>query len=159
MPPIIIRRAVEADLPAVARLLYEVQQIHAEGRPDLFLAGTRKYSDEELKAIFVDDTRPVFVAEMDGIVVGYAFCVVQQAPASPTLRPIKELYIDDLCVEQRQRGLHIGTQLYEFVRSFAEKVACDRIILNVWCLNESAVQFYRRLGMKPFKMMMEQPLH
>ena len=57
-----VRRAKDEDLPGVTSLLRQVLEVHAAGRPDLFRAGTRKYTDEELLAIFADDEHPVFVA-------------------------------------------------------------------------------------------------
>ena len=37
---LIIRRAVEADIPALLRLLRQISQTHHDGRPDLFRVGT-----------------------------------------------------------------------------------------------------------------------
>lgn len=73
-----IRRAVDADIPALDRLLFQVHQVHHEARPDLFKAGAKKYTDAQLKAILADDKTPVFVAERGGAVVGYAFCIHKQ---------------------------------------------------------------------------------
>ena len=50
-----IRRAVDADIPALDRLLFQVHQVHHEARPDLFKAGAKKYTDAQLKAILADD--------------------------------------------------------------------------------------------------------
>lgn len=61
-----IRRAVDADIPALDRLLFQVHQVHHEARPDLFKAGAKKYTDAQLKAILADDKTPVFVAERGG---------------------------------------------------------------------------------------------
>ena len=66
-----IRRAVDADIPALDRLLFQVHQVHHEARPDLFKAGAKKYTDAQLRAILADDKTPVFVAERGGAVVGY----------------------------------------------------------------------------------------
>ena len=49
-----VRRAEERDIPRIAELLPQVAKVHADGRPDLFKAGHRKYTDEELKAILRD---------------------------------------------------------------------------------------------------------
>ena len=73
-----IRRAAESDMDVINKLLYQVLKVHSDARPDLFKAGTKKYKDDELRAIIADDLRPIFVAEKDGEVVGYAFCVHQQ---------------------------------------------------------------------------------
>ena len=116
-----IRRAVDADIPALDRLLFQVHQVHHEARPDLFKAGAKKYTDAQLKAILADDKTPVFVAERGGAVVGYAFCIHKQFVNDNNMTDIKTLYIDDLCVDERARGGHIGTRLYEYVLDFARQ--------------------------------------
>jgi len=100
-----IRRAQARDLEAVDRLLSQVLTIHAELRPDLFLPGTRKYTDSELLAIFADECSPVFVAEdADGAVLGYCFCQLQERRGLNNMPDGRELYIDDLCVWMRPRA-------------------------------------------------------
>ena len=37
----VIRPAVEADIPRLEDLLYQVHALHAEGRPDLFIPGCK----------------------------------------------------------------------------------------------------------------------
>ena len=46
-----VRRAVTKDIPEIARLLYQVNNVHADIRPDLFVHDKRKYTDEEIAAI------------------------------------------------------------------------------------------------------------
>ena len=41
-----IRRAEEKDIPRLHELLGQVLQIHADIRPDIFIPGTTKYTDE-----------------------------------------------------------------------------------------------------------------
>ena len=101
-----IRRATAADIPQIDELLRQVLEVHHAGRPDLFKAGVKKYTDEELKAILANDQTPVFVAVApsanDGNdaehnadspatdqVLGYAFCVFQQHLNSNILTDIK----------------------------------------------------------------------
>ena len=45
---VIIRPAEERDIPRIGELLREICDLHADGRPDLFNHGGRKYSDKEL---------------------------------------------------------------------------------------------------------------
>lgn len=149
-----IRRATKADIPGLARLLLEVQKVHSDVRPDLFIAGSRKYTDEELEKLIPDDTKPIFVADIDGAVGGYAFCVVS-TPESHTLQPIKNLYIDDLCVDESLRGRHIGAGLYRFAVDYAKAIGCYNVTLNVWADNKSAVAFYERIGLRIQKIGME----
>lgn len=153
-----IRRAAEADLEGVNRLLSQVLEVHAQGRPDLFRSGTRKYTDEELLGIFADDERPVFVAVENGEVLGYAFCVLQDASGSNNLQPILTLYLDDLCVDERRRGQHVGSALYGHVVSYARSRGCHNVTLNVWECNPSARRFYDAMGLVPLKTYLEQVL-
>lgn len=151
-----IRRACEKDISGLNRLLCQVLAVHHNGRPDLFKGNVKKYTDDQLKAILADDTKPIFVAvDHTDYVLGYAFCVFQQHIGNNILTDVKTLYIDDLCVDENIRGQHIGSALYQHVLAFAKENQCYNVTLNVWALNEGAIKFYERCGMKPQKIGME----
>ena len=154
-----IRKANERDIAGINKLLYQVHRIHAEGRPDIFRLGNKKYNDDELCAILACDTTPIFVAVNDEEkVLGYAFCIYQETKGNPSLCDRKTVYIDDLCVDATERGQHIGTALYDYVKEEAQKEGCSAVTLNVWCLNAGAMRFYEKCGMKPLKVVMEDTL-
>ena len=155
----IIRRAKNTDMPGINKLLEQVLMVHHNGRPDLFKSGAKKYTDEELAEIIVDDSKPIFVAvDEAGTVPGYAFCIFQQHINNNILTDVKTLYIDDLCVDEELRGQHIGKQLYEYVLAFAKEQNCYNVTLNVWACNESAMRFYEKCGLVPQKVGMEKIL-
>ena len=154
----IIRRATENDISKINDLLHQVLEVHHKGRPDIFKGNTKKYTDSELLKIIADDTRPIFVADVDGEVLGYAFCIFQQHIDNNILTDIKTLYIDDLCVDETKRGLHIGSALYDFCLKFAKISGCYNLTLNVWSCNQSALKFYESKGLKPQKIGMEKIL-
>ncbi len=154
-----IRYATKADLEGVERLLAQVAEIHHAGRPDIFRASTKKYTAEELSMIFETPETPVYLAvEGDNTVLGYAFCVLRETRGSTLLCDRRELYIDDLCVDETCRGRRIGTALYRHVKAEAHRLGCNAVTLNVWCLNDSAMAFYRSIGMEPLKVVMEDRL-
>lgn len=153
-----IRRAEMPDIGMINKLLYEVHKVHSDARPDLFKAGAKKYNDEELKEILADNSRPIFVAEKDGVVLGYAFCVHQQYLNHNNMTDVKTLYIDDLCVDETVRNMHIGRSLYEYVLDYAHTHGYYNVTLNVWADNINAVRFYERLGLKIQKIGMEKIL-
>ena len=128
--------------------------VHHNGRPDLFKANCRKYTDSELEELIKDDARPIFVADEDGV-LGYAFCVIKETKKNNILADIKTLCIDDLCVDENIRGKHVGTALYNYVKEYAKEIGCYNVTLNVWSCNESAQQFYERQGLKPQKTTLE----
>ena len=151
-----ITRAAVKDIPNINRLLHQVLSVHHNGRPDLFKANCKKYTNPELKAILKDDSRPVFVAFDDaGNLVGYVFCVIELYQGDNSNTDRKTLYIDDLCVEALMRGKHIGKELYRYVLNYARNIGCYNVTLNVWSCNPDAAAFYQAMGMIPYKTGME----
>ncbi len=159
-----IRKAEKRDISEIMRLLVQVNDVHAAGRPDLFVMGHTKYTEKELEEILKDPSTPVFVdvdekPEEDGEdgarMLGYCFCVMQDNTHNKHLQPIKTLYIDDLCVDEATRGKHVGRRLYEYVREYAKGEGCYNLTLNVWECNPSAMRFYRSLGLSTQKTGME----
>ena len=142
-----IRKAEAADLASVNELLRQVLAVHHDGRPDLFNATGKKYTDAELLAIFGDPRTPVFVYEREGVVLGYAFCALRDE-ASGSLKPHRTLYLDDLCVHESARGQQIGAALFDYVKAFARKEGCYNITLHVWECNPGARAFYEHLGLQ-----------
>lgn len=149
------RRATEEDMDVILELLRQVGRVHQEGRPDLFKAGSRKYGEGALREILHDEKRPIFVAEEENGVLGYAFCQIIHHENDPILTDIKTLYIDDLCVDERQRGRRIGEFLYRGVQEYARREHFYNITLNVWSCNPPAQRFYEKMGLKPQKVGLE----
>ena len=150
-----IRKATHNDIPRILELLSQVNDVHAEGRPDFFIKGKRKYNEEDLLKIINDDTTPVFVCEENDDIKGYAFCVIQDLSQCDNLRPDKSLYIDDICVDENYRRHGVGKKLYEHVVQFAKEEKCFNITLNVWAKNPGAQAFYESMGMTVQKVCME----
>lgn len=154
-----IRNAEMKDLARIMDLLHQVNDVHAEGRPDLFVKGHTKYTEEELMRIITNPDTPVFVyTDETDYLLGYCFCMVQDHTAEQHLAPIKTLYVDDLCVDSASRGRHIGCNLYAFVKEFAKANGFYNITLNVWSENPGAIKFYQSIGLKPYKTGMEEIL-
>lgn len=151
-----IRRAAKKDIPALDKLLLQVLTVHHQGRPDLFKAGTTKYTPDQLAAILKNENTPVFVAvDEEDLVLGYAFCIFIKYENNNILTDVKTLYIDDLCVDENKRGMHVGKALYEHVVAFARENDCYNLTLNVWSCNASAMRFYEKCGLLPQKVGME----
>ncbi len=142
-------------IPGMIELLRQVGEVHHRIRPDLFRSGAQKYNEADLAALLTDPSRPILIAEVEGKVAGYAFCIFQETKNDPVLCDRKVLYIDDLCVDENIRGRGIATALYERVCAFAKESGCDAVTLNVWCGNDSAMSFYEKCGLKPQKIGME----
>jgi ribosomal protein S18 acetylase RimI-like enzyme len=149
-----IRKAEKRDIPGIIGLLHQVNMVHHVLRPDLFKPHTTKYNEQELEALMGDESKPIFVFE-DGAILGHAFCMITEVKDNILLQDIKTLYIDDICVDEKARGKHVGKALYEFVHNYAQSIGCNNITLNVWEGNDAALSFYRNMGMKVQKTTME----
>ncbi len=151
-----VRMAQEKDIARIHSLLAQVAMVHHKGRPDLFKPGKSKYTDEELKILLQDSSRPILAAvDENDCMQGYAFCIFQQYKNHNIMTDIKTLYIDDLCVDETMRGKHIGRLLYNAALDYAREHGCYNLTLNVWSCNESAMKFYESCGLKPQKVGME----
>ena len=154
-----IRKAENKDIQRLLELLQQVLELHAKIRPDVFIPGTTKYTQEELEEIIKDDKSPIYVAvNDDDDVMGYAFCQIKEQPFSNNMVPFKSMFIDDLCVDESRRGQHVGEALFEYVKDRARKLGCYEVTLNVWAGNDGAERFYEKMGMGIQSTTMEQVL-
>ena len=153
-----IRFAQNNDIPGMIALLYQVGGVHHDIRPDIFRAGAIKYTEKDLEAILSDEEKPIFVAVEEDKVLGYCFCQIKDFRGSTVLTDRKEIYIDDLCVDETCRGRHIGKQLYEHTCAWAREIGCHFVTLNVWCGNDSAMRFYESRGLTARSITMEYKL-
>lgn len=151
-----VRNARKTDIGRIGELLCQVNNVHAEGRPDIFKFNMRKYTDAQLEMLLEDERMFIFVAvdEMD-VCQGYAFCQYNVVEEGSNLHSMTSIYIDDICVDASMRGNGVGTLLYEYVIEYAKNIGCYNVTLNVWSFNTSAMKFYEKCGMKPLKTVME----
>lgn len=153
----LIRRAEISDIPDILRLLVQVCNVHQDIRPDIFKRDGVKYTESDLRELLSDESRPVWCAVEDGDFLGYCFCQWKEYRDSSVSTDRKELYIDDLCVDEAARGKGVATELFRYVTAVAKSEGANFITLNVWEGN-SARNFYDKMGLKPRKTTLELPL-
>lgn len=153
----LIRRAEISDIPDILRLLKQVCNVHQAIRPDIFKRDGVKYTESDLTELLADEACPVWCAVEGERFLGYCFCQWEEYPDGSVGFARKELYIDDLCVDETARGKGVATALFHHVTDVAKSEGADFITLNVWQGN-SALEFYERMGMKPRKIVMDLPL-
>ena len=151
-----IRKAEPKDAPRISALLRQVLEVHAAIRPDLFVSGTQKYSEAGVLELLKQPDRIVFVeTDSSDCAVGYAICFVQEIPDGGERVGRKELYIDDICVDEAMRRSGVATRLFHHVRQYAKDHDFAWVTLNVWKGNDSAMAFYRAMGMQTRRTTME----
>ncbi len=151
----LIRRAVISDIPDILRLLVQVCNVHQAIRPEIFKRDGVKYTESDLCELLQDEGRPVWCALDEEHFLGYCFCQWVEYCGSSVSTDRRELYIDDLCVDEAARGRGVATALFRHVTESARASSTAFITLNVWRGNDSALRFYEKMGMKPRKTTLE----
>ena len=124
----------------------EVQNLHVGFEPEIFKLPDREEIKRFFSAALQDKNREIFICcdeqQPVGIISiqiggheGHAFCYAQ-----------KWIYIDQIGVTKEFRGKGVGKKLIEAAKDYAKNHNINRIILNVWSVNENAKLFFRRQG-------------
>jgi GNAT superfamily N-acetyltransferase len=150
------RRADREDVEQPGRLLESVCGVHADGCPDLFRLGGRKYNNESLARMIEDHSSLIYEAEDgNGYLMEHVFYQIICHDGRGAMLRHKTMYIDDLCVGDPYLGRGGGRALYMYVQELARREDCYNLTLNVWTCNPSAIRFYEQCGMSVYKMGME----
>lgn len=153
-----IRLATVKDINGILELLHQVHEVHVQGRPDIFRNGTTKYTFDVLKQMLEEQKVLIYIYVEEDKVLGHAFCMVEEIKNNSNFIDTKYLFIDDICVDKDARRKNIGTKLYNFVKDYAKSIGCKSIRLNVWSFNESAYNFYKKMGMNDLETTMEEKI-
>ena len=132
-----IRKATEQDSLAIIKLIIALAEFVKLPPPD-----------EAARERLIADAfgpRPrfeIFLAEIDGQVVGYAFVFETYS----TFLALPTLYLEDLFVLAEFRGRRIGYALFRHCAQEALHRGCGRFEWAVLDWNQHAIEFYERLG-------------
>jgi diamine N-acetyltransferase len=97
-------------------------------------------------AILAKPQNGVFIAELDGAPVGYAYAEIARLPDDP-MRPAYDMvYLHHISVRAAARRQGVGEALLAAVREAGEAVGIDLVALDVWTFNEPARAFFRKQG-------------
>ena len=140
-----IRLAKISDINSIIELLKDVLLIHHNIRPDLFKEKGYKYDKDGLIKLMSKDNYKIFVYEENNKVLGYIFIEIKENLESFSTNYNKEIYIDDLCVDEKYRGKNIGKELVLYVKEYAKEINANYITLHVYKGN-LASDFYEKLG-------------
>jgi len=149
-----VRMAYENDIDGTAEIFCELQNAHAEVRPDRFKAADRNIMRDMLSDVLIDRECDAAVSENGGRINGYA--VFRIADREDTLHfAERRCIIEQFAVKNEFKRQGIGRELMDFIRKYAEKRKCDSIELSVWYDNFDAVDFYAEIGFVPKQYKME----
>lgn len=141
-PLFTVRKAQPADADNILRLIRALADYEKLDPPDE-AAQQRLIADA-----FAERPRfDVFLADLDGAIVGYAF--VFETYSTFLARPT--LYLEDLFVLPEYRQQKIGYALFKYCVAEAERRGCGRMEWVVLDWNRPAIDFYERQGARHLK--------
>lgn len=129
--------ATEADLSAMADLLYELFTLESDFRPEREkqIAGLRLILD-------TPQIGRLFVLRVDGHVAGMANALITVSTAQGT----RVLLLEDVIVSAKYRAGGLGRRLVEHVCAWAKAEGMTRVTLLADRDNAKALAFYEKLG-------------
>ncbi|MBE97551.1 MAG: GNAT family N-acetyltransferase [Flammeovirgaceae bacterium] len=134
----IIRKGVKKDIPQVLDLIKELAEF--ENAPDQVTNSIERLENDGFGNQPVYD---LFVAESENKIIGMAITYFRYSTWKG-----KNLYIEDLVINEKFRREGIGLKIFEEVKKFAKNTSCVGISLQVLDWNKIGINFYKKLNMK-----------
>lgn len=154
-----IREARAADLGAVMELLRELDEAHIDLEPTLLRPFKEQPRPSDwLLARFSEPNEACFVAELSGEVVGFVWSKWQNAPNIPAFIQEPTQIVGDLVVKRALRGRGIGRALLDRAIQWGRARGIKRVQLTVFERNQTAREFYDKLGFRPLSVVLVKPL-
>ena len=149
MPEIIVRRAVEGDLPALGRMGAELMRLHFTFDPLRFMnpgADPESGYSWFLGTQIHGDDVAIFVAELDGVAVGYVYAGLE--PQS--WKELREAagFVHDVVVLDHARRAGVATALMEAAMAWLKSRGAPRVMLGTAEANHAAQELFARLGFR-----------
>lgn len=150
-----IRKIQKEDTKKIIPLLEQVSTLHINMRPDIFKEKTEANMEKEILDIINNEEKISFVAEENEKILGIIVLKIKEVINHINLKNSKVLWIEELCVDENNRGKGIGKILINNAKEIAKDLKCERLELNCWEANKDAITFYEKQGMKSQRRIME----
>ena len=150
-----VRPAAKADFAALNVLRRQVNELHVQGRPDIFRPGFGEELQQYLLNYFHSDTNSVIVAEAEGRVAGFALVDFIHRPESPYNLPRDFYHIAEIGVDPAYQRKGVATALLAYMKRDALDRGFGKIELDVWGFNRGALAFYEAAGFRTYRRYME----
>jgi GNAT superfamily N-acetyltransferase len=151
-----IRRAVRSDSESLERLYTQLEKDAVYYQPEHFIMSGKgaRISD----GLFESDTQAVYVAEVGGEVVGFVHILLMESKNIACLKREKNVYIQDMVVDEKYRSKGTGTLLMGAVKQYGRDHGASFVRTQVFPKNEDGLRFYRRNGFEVTMLTVEVPL-
>ena len=139
------------DYILLAELNEEIQTFHHKTVPTIFKPYDKAAVSTFFKNTLENENTVVFLAEENGVAVGYVLLFVMSMNETPFQYSRDYILLDQILVVRNYQSKGVGRQLMDAVFSFAKAHRIDRVELNHWTENESARKFFGKSGFEYYK--------
>ena len=153
-----IRKLTESDYDMVIERYKELDDLHAQARPDCFVY--RDKYDIYPRDAFVHNLSHPGVLELGSFeneqLVGFVRASLWEE--SGMVRDVKTVCLDNIYVSPAFRRKGVATRLFAEVESWAREQGAIRLDLHTWDFNKGAIALYQAMGMTPQSYVFEKKL-
>ena len=153
-----VRFAEAEELERVNELRKQVNDLHVEGKPEIFKPGFSEEMRALLYSFFRDPLKRIVVCEDGGEIVGFAILSRVTKPENPVKRALDYIDIDEFGVDESCRRRGTASAMIAFIRGWAKEQGVERLELNMWEFNRGALAFYEAAGFSTYRRYMEMQL-
>lgn len=136
----------------------QVNEIHAENRPDVFKSGFGQELRNLAYTLLNGENSDILVVERNGIICGMACVNYVRRPETLYAMPRNFYQVQEIAVDEKFRRQGVGRELFEYMKKNALERGLNKIELDVWSFNESAIEFYEAMGFRETRIWMEYEL-
>lgn len=152
---IIVEPAERGDLPRINELRRMVNDVHVNGRPDIFRPGFCEELEAHLYEKFDREDSGVIVAKLGGVVFGFAITEYINRPGNAYNLPRSYYHVEEFGVDEHFRRMGIATALVDYMKREAAEHGFPKIELDMWEFNTGALAFYEEAGFRTYRRYME----
>lgn len=144
-----VRKAEMKDKDEVIKILMQMQELHRKNRPDIFKEQNKKEVEKEFNETMENPEKNIIVVtDIDNKVSGVCIFNVKEIKENPNLKDAKILHVGKIGVDIQKQRKGLGKLMMNEMKKIANDLNCDRIELNCWSFNETAIEFYKSQNMK-----------
>jgi diamine N-acetyltransferase len=154
-----IRKATLDDYSAVCEIYEEIDTQHRDQLPHIFKKPDGPAREKDyFSGLISNKSVGFFVAEAEGVIIGFGHVAMVTTPAFPVLVPREYAVVDCIAIKNGYQHHGIGKALMLEMKAWAEVNGASAIELNVYEFNENAITFYEGLGYQTYSRKMSKKL-